>query len=94
MALPDTIVFVSSVRPELENQQKLNGFRRLNSSFECDQELRICSLSLQLTLHAASITAQARDPEKQLVLVRSVRIKTSNDFALLLGRLHLDQYWT
>ena len=94
MALPDAVFSVSSVRPQPENQKRLHGFRQFISSPECDQELRISSLSLQLTLHATSITAQTRDPEKEPVLVRlgkaEVQIKTSNHFALLLDRLHLD----
>ena len=94
MALPDAVFSVSSIRPQPENQKRLNGFRQFNTSPECDQELRISSLSLQLTLHATSITAQKKDPEKEPVLVRlgkpEVRVKTSNHFALLLDRLHLD----
>jgi hypothetical protein len=96
LGIPDVVFQVSSVQPRKENQKRLDAFRRFHNDLESDQKLRIAALSLQLTLHATSITAQkqSNDVDREPSLLRlgkgEVQDKTSKHLVSLVPLLQAD----
>ena len=94
--LPVEVFSVTTTRPRPDNQKRLKLFHDFLQSAEGGQTLRIASLSLQLTAHATSLTAQKaqcglnREPTLVRLGKREIQQKTCQHFIEIVSRLHLD----